>query len=354
MNRLEAQPRSILRLRRPLEMKTSLLVLGLLFSLDLCGPLFAQETYSAKSFESVDQSLHKKDAEIYELRQRIDRLEEVLEGQVLDRKFVGPFISNTIAEGHCETCDELREIQFPTIEVNGFLQFDTALFGESAATKRAYGDIADSTAVRRARLAVSGDVYTDVGYKLDVDFAASGHPSFRDMILEFREQAYADRFVIGFFKAPFQLDALTSSKDFTFAERAPFFTFAPFRQIGIGANGAFANEMATWSIVGFRTGTDGFAVAQSDDGYGLAARSTFLLWYVNEGRGLLHIGLNYNVEQPNGKVVRYDAKLGFFVDEEPGGSTTDIPAIVDTGLIATDGANILNFELVGTHGRLHF
>ena len=130
----------------------------------------------------------------------------------------------------------------------------------------AYGDIADSTAVRRARLAASGDIRPSIAYKVDLDFAASGHPSFRDMFVEFGKFPLAEDLVVGFFKAPFQLDALTSSKDFTFAERAPFFTFAPFRQMAIGAHGTAAHEAATWSVSGFRNPTDGFASGIVGDG----------------------------------------------------------------------------------------
>ncbi len=172
---------------------------------------------------------------------------------------------------------------YPTLDISGFLQFDSVWFDESEASRMAFGDIADSTAVRRARLAVSGDIVEDVGYKLDLDFAASGHPSFRDTFVEIRDRLIAERVVFGFFRMPFQMDALTSAKDFTFAELAPSFTFSPFQQMGLKAGGSLLDERATWTVAGFRTGTDGFAVAQSDDGYGLAARSTILPWHETDG-----------------------------------------------------------------------
>jgi len=159
---------------------------------------------------------------------------------------------------------------------------------------------------------------------------------------------------VGYFKTPFQLDALTSSRDLTFVERAPFSTFAPFRQLGIGAHGTVADEAVTWSLSGFRNPSDGFAVAQADDGYGIAARSTMLPWYDGDGRFLLHVGFDYCYFSPGGKTIEYDAELSFFVNEEPGGSASAIPPLVDTGTILAKGVNLFDVELAGTLGPIHY
>lgn len=306
-------------------------------------PVFTQVTPAVVQSDGRDVELH-------ELRQRVAVLEKQSRSRNQEDELTGHLVRDASGAGEYQ----LRESRYPTVHFGGFLQFDSVWFGESEATRAVYGNIADSTAVRRARLAASGDINADVGYKLDLDFAASGHPSFRDTIVEFSECRYADRLVIGFFKTPFQLDALTSSKDFTFAERAPFFTFAPFRQIGIGLDGMLVDERATWAIDGFRSGTDGFAVAQSDDGYGIATRMTFLLCFSNGGRRLLHAGFGYGHLAPAGNVVQYDAQLGFFVDEEPGGKTLGIPSLVDTGLIPASRVNIFNCELAGNLGSMHY
>lgn len=269
----------------------------------------------------------------------------------------GLFTSTTVPDwfdgelaGGCAVCNE----DYPTGHLSGFLQVDSAGFDQSADSVMALGAIHNKTAVRRARLALIGDLAQDIGYKLDIDFAGSGHPSARDVYIDFNNRPIADRLVVGNTKVPFQLEALTSSKDFTFAERAPFFTFAPFRQVGIWADGSYQDEMGTWSIAGFRVGKGGFVLNHADDGHGFAARSTVLHWYEDEGRYLLHTGLNYSYLQPFDKTVRYDSKLSFFTNQEPGIISPGIPVLVDTGTIPAEGVNLFNFELAGTVGWLNY
>ncbi len=341
----------------PIVRRTLLLLVAILSPTICTDSLFAQSSRLPASSTFADESGQSWEAEMLELRGRVLRLEETIADQTPDTFS----ISRLPKVDADQTIHELSRPfhvaptrQYPTMKIDGFLQFDSVWFGETAATRMAYGDIADSTAVRRARLAASGDIRPAIAYKVDLDFAASGHPSFRDMIVEFKESPLAGDLVVGFFKAPFQLDALTSSKDFTFAERAPFFTFAPFRQMGIGAHGTVAHEAATWSVSGFRNPTDGFAVAQADDGYGISARSTMLPWYDGDGPFLLHVGFDYGYFSPGGKTIEYDAKLSFFVDEEPGGSTTNIPPLVDTGTILANGVNLFDVELAGTFGPIHY
>ena len=242
---------------------------------------------------------------------------------------------------------------YPTGELSGFIQIDSAAFEQSPASMAAFGDINNRTAVRRARLALTGDLATDVGYKMDVEFATSP-PAARDVYLDFRDRPYADRLVVGTTKVPFQMEALTSSKNFTFAERAPFFTFSPFRQVGIWADGTLEEERGTWSLAGFLVGKGGFDLNHNADGQGFAARTTYLHWYEDDGRDLLHTGLNYSVLQPFDQMVRYDSKLSFFTNQEPGINSSGPPQLVDTGNVPAESVNLFNFELAGSHGRFNY
>ncbi|HAH48481.1 MAG TPA: hypothetical protein DCM07_27295, partial [Planctomycetaceae bacterium] len=176
----------------------------------------------------------------------------------------------------------------------------------------------------------------------------------RDIYLEFRDRPYADRLVVGTTKVPFQMEALTSSKNFTFAERAPFFTFSPFRQVGIWADGTLEEERGTWSVTGFIVGKGGFDLNHHADGQGIAARTTYLHWYADDGRDLLHTGLNYSVLQPFDRQVRYDSKLSFFTNQEPGINSSGPPQLVDTGYVPAENVNLFNFELAGSRGRFNY
>ena len=151
----------------------------------------AEESTDEPLSEPVNQYLIEQEPELLSSSEHEDRLHEIFD---------------------CESCNH----RYPTGEISGFLQFDTAGFDQSADSVAAFGVINNKTAVRRARLALIGDLAPDIGYKLDADYATSGHPSARDVFIEFRDRPIADRLVFGNTKVPFQLEALTSSKDFTF------------------------------------------------------------------------------------------------------------------------------------------
>jgi len=242
---------------------------------------------------------------------------------------------------------------YPTGKLSGFIQIDTAGFDQSPASMAAFGNINNRTAVRRARLALTGDLATDVGYKLDVEFATPS-PRARDVYLELRDRPYVDRLIVGSARVPFQMEALTSSKNLTFAERAPFFTFAPFRQVGLWADGTLEEERGTWSLAGFIMGKGGFDLNHNADGQGFAARTTYLHWYEDDGRDLLHTGLNYSILQPFDKMVRYDSKLSFFTNQEPGINAPGPPQLVDTGYVPAESVNLFNLELAGSRGRFNY
>ncbi|QDT95985.1 OprO/OprP family phosphate-selective porin [Gimesia aquarii] len=341
MNIQEVQLRSMLG--QPIKMKARLLIVGLLFSLGWCISLSGQKIFGGVPPEPIDP--------LVQPDHYLDEATQHQSGQ--DDQFVSPFTEHYTDLDPCVEC-EWDHRQYPTGELSGFLQFDSAAFNESAATRAAFGVINDKTAVRRARLALIGDLRTNVGYKLDVDFAAANHPSARDVFIDFKERPFADRLVLGNTKVPFQLEALTSSKDFTFVERAPFFTFTPFRQVGIWADGTFVDEQGTWSLAGFRVGQGGLVLNHAEDGQGVALRTTILPWYEDNGRYLLHTGFNYSYLQPFNKSVRYDAKLSFFSNQEPGINSPGVPILVDTGTIPAQGVNLFNYELAGTLGSLNY
>ncbi|WP_298860604.1 porin [uncultured Gimesia sp.] len=315
-----------------------LIVLGVSFSCCVHNSLLGQELVDALVAETTIQPFLDQEPDVSHSGKQV---------------FATSAVPDWFERDHTSEC-ALCNDRYPTGHLSGFLQVDSAGFDQSTDSVTAFGVINDKTAVRRARLALIGEVAQDIGYKLDVDFAASGHPSARDVFIDFNNRPIADRLVFGNTKVPFQLEALTSSKDFTFAERAPFFTFAPFRQVGIWADGRFEDEMGTWSIAGFRVGKGGFVLNHADDGHGFAARSTVLHWYEDEGRYLLHTGVNYSYMQPFDKSVRYDAKLSFFTNQEPGIISPGVPVLVDTGTIPAEGVNLFNFELAGTMGWLNY
>ncbi len=254
--------------------------------------------------------------------------------------------------------------EYPSVRLTGFFQADAGWSHQDAANRLALqgmnnGNIQDGADFRRARLAATGKAAENVSYMLEMDFAFPGHPSFMDVWLEVHDLAVLQNVRVGQYRNPIGMDGLTSVKELTFIERGLPFAFLPFRQIGVMTHGTNDDKDFTWALSGFRFPTDAYGGQIGDSGgYGLATRLTGLL--VDNGEdGVLHVGAAYSVIDPANNAVRYRSQPEFFIAETGGaafvpiGVPTAVPAFVDTGVIATNTANLFAAELATTAGSFH-
>lgn len=249
---------------------------------------------------------------------------------------------------------------FPTARLTGFFQADAVGFIQDAGNIQAVGDIQNGADFRRARLAATGDVWDNVGYMLEMDFAFPGRPSFMDVWLEVRDVMGGNNVRIGQYRQPFGMDGLTSVKELTFLERALPFAFLPFRQIGAMVFGNTEDEQSTYALSGFRfpTGPYGGNIGDSG-GFGVATRLTHLLIDHGDGNGLLHIGGGFTFANPANNLVQYRNQPEVFVSETGGaaqvpvGVPLAVPPFVDTGLIPTQNFSLFNAELAYAIGSFY-
>jgi phosphate-selective porin OprO/OprP len=246
--------------------------------------------------------------------------------------------------------------EYPTLSWGGFLQFDTGWVSQDAANVAAVGNINAQTGLRRVRLRAGGRVHRDISYVVDLDFAASGHPSFRDVKFTAHNRPIIQNLSIGYFQQPFGLDAMTSGRDLVLMERQLPFAFAPFRQPGARAYGTSFDNRVTWSYAGFAYPTDSFGVSEGDNGgWAYASRLTGLVYDNPDARALLHVGGSYCFEDPGNDIVSYSIQPGFFVTDPSSDATSgNVPVFVDTGDIATQNVNLYGVETVGLWGPLSF
>jgi hypothetical protein len=115
------------------------------------------------------------------------------------------------------------------LQIGGRVFNDWGWFDQDDDIETFIGDQVDGTEFRRARIFMKGDIYKNVGYKVEYDFAGGGRPSFKDVYLKLKEIPYAGNFRVGHFKEPFGLEELTSSRFITFMERGLNNVFAPSR-----------------------------------------------------------------------------------------------------------------------------
>ncbi len=245
--------------------------------------------------------------------------------------------------------------RYPTLQWHGFLQLDAGWVSQSQGNVRAVGDVESKAGLRRVRLRVGGELRRDVSYVVDLDFAASGHPSFRDVAFTLHDQGWLQNVQVGYFQQPFGFDAMTSGRELLLLERQLPFAFAPFRQTGMGAYGEAFDESVTWSFSGFRYPTDPFGVSEGDaGGWAFAERVTGVAYCDERESKLVHVGGSYSFINPGTDEVRYAIEPGFFVvdpaDQAPGST---IPAFVNTGRIPTENVYLAGAEMAAQWGSLN-
>lgn len=243
--------------------------------------------------------------------------------------------------------------EYPTVNWSGFLQLDNGDIVQDETNEATVGTIEPQFGLRRVRLRAFGDIREHTHYVVDLDFAASGHPSFRDVYLGFRSVPYVQNAALGYYKQPFGMDAESSGQELLFMERQPPFAFAPFRQTGMGVNGTGHNERLTYRASFYAFPTDSFGVS-AGDGMATSARITGLP-YLDEERGrLMHLGVGYGIGDPSDSMVRYAIEPSFFVTDPATDDGSSVPVFVDTGDIPTRLFQLLNFELAGAAGPIRW
>lgn len=248
--------------------------------------------------------------------------------------------------------------EFPSVRVTGFFQVDAVWFDQNDANKRQVGDVSDSVDFRRARIGVTGDVWENVGYQFDLDFALPGRPNFMDVFIEFREMMNLPATVrVGQWRMPFGMNTVTSVRELSFLERPLPFVMTPFFQPGIGIHDSVADDNITWAVAGFRFPSDVYGGIIGDrGGYSLSTRET-IVFGGDSGDALLHLGGNYAYLNSASNTFRTLSQPEVFVNASPGAvvpprSFVNVPPFVDTGLIDGEQANLFGGEIAGRAGSL--
>ncbi|MCA9088282.1 MAG: porin [Planctomycetaceae bacterium] len=255
---------------------------------------------------------------------------------------------------------------YPSVRVTGFFQADSvwvqqspdnqlALVNQDTGPPMALGDIQDGADFRRTRLAATGDVWENVSYMIEMDFAFAGRPSFMDVYLDMHDIPLLGNVRVGQWRQPFGMDALTSVKDLMFLERALPFAFVPFRQTGVGFYDSNEELGVTWAASAFRYPVDAYGGNVGDNGgYGGSTRLTGLL-VEGDNNEIVHVGFNYAYLDPSNDAVQYRNQPEIFDNQTPGAvgpANTTLPFFVNTGILPTQNINLYGVELAGSYGSL--
>jgi len=192
-------------------------------------------------------------------------------------------------------------------KVFGRIYLDWTTYDQDAGSKAlpGYGNQHNGNEFRTMRFGVKGSGFGVFTYKAEVDFASRTRTAFKDTYMQVGDLPLIGNLRGGFFKEPFGLEELTSSKYITFTERnMANGAFSVARRTGVMAFDQTENERLLWQIGVFSTNGDAVAADHDeppffqDDNGGTAVtmRLCGTPWYdeATEGRGLLHTGIAYS------------------------------------------------------------
>lgn len=234
----------------------------------------------------------------------------------------------------------------PTLNWSMQIQTDGLWSDQDAVNRASVGSIPDGVAFRRARFNMFGE-YGQVEYRLGLDFALPGRPSFIDVFIGLNDVPLLGHVRAGHFFEPFSLEQYSQNRFITFLERAlPTEPISPGRNTGVMAFDTYANQRGTWAVGAFHTDTDVFGDDTGNDfRAAVTGRATYLPWYdeATNGRDMLHLGVGYSARATKGGQVRFAVRP----EVRLGSATPNVPNFVDTGSI---GAGF--YQLIGAEGLL--
>ncbi len=278
---------------------------GALLSVFLAGSgAFAQQDVPATEKELL--------AAIESLKARV----EALEAKVGQQRTTSPQLENRLAlleeklakaepDGNDFSVFWKDSLRFETadgsvkLRLGGSVALDSFWASQGRNSTWWRGDIQDGVEFRRARVYLEGSLYDSIDFKWLYDFANDGLAKFKDFYLEFRDIPYV-RLRIGKYFQPFSLDRLSDSNLLEVA--LPTDAFTPDRQTGVMVFNSLFEERLSWAVSLYKHDSSRFGEQFDEDtGWDAAARVAGAPWYANNGEQLLHLGLGYTFQNPDGR-----------------------------------------------------
>lgn len=237
-----------------------------------------------------------------------------------------------------ESADKNFKMKF-----GGRIQFDMAWLSQDDSLSAAFGNHVSGVEFRRVRLFNEGQIYHNVHYKLQLDFA-SGGATFKDVFIELKYIPVVGNLRMGQFKEPFRLEVLTSSNYLTFMERPSIIAFMPERNFGAMIHNEMLGKRIGWQLGVFRNADEAGNDQDAGEDYNFTGRASWLLLNDAEHHRTMQIGVAYSSRSP--KNGQYNAT------SRPAAHLA--PKYVSTGTISDVSAmNLVNAEAVVIAGPLY-
>jgi len=193
---------------------------------------------------------------------------------------------------------ETSDKQFK-FKIGGRIMNDWAWFDVDDEIDNVAGENEDGTEFRRARLYFAGEIYENVIFKAQYDFAG-GDTDFSDVYIGLKKLGPLGTFRVGHMFEPVGLEELTSSKYITFMERSLTSVFIPGRNTGFQLNNTCADGKMTWAVGAFHD-TDDFGDSDGDN-WNISTRLTGTPLVTDDA--LVHLGFSYRYGVPDDTELR--------------------------------------------------
>jgi phosphate-selective porin OprO/OprP len=237
----------------------------------------------------------------------------------------------------------------------------------------------DGVDFRRARFRMDGTMYENIDFEAEYDFVNSNNyftsltptntgatpgtvgifpqnplptnvTALTDLHWTFTKLPTIGNIRVGNHKEAIGFEHMVSSRYLPFMERSynqdTFYggTFNGFTP-GISMFNTMMGERGTWNIGVFKPPINVFSYNNISSDYSVTGRVTALPWYVDEGRGLFHLGFSVSDRTGYNGVYRYRTR-----DAIRSGISSTWPVPADTGNILISRQQWLNSECVAVYG----
>jgi phosphate-selective porin OprO and OprP len=230
-------------------------------------------------------------------------------------------------------------VSYPVLRPNGRLQVDAGLYQDERK------NLSNGTEIRRARLAVLGQVAPLWSFQLELEYA-DDDARVSDAWLMYAPTPHI-RAQFGNFKEPFTLEAVTSSRYLTFMERSIVDGIVPSRHIGAALRTNFSPATAAIGLFGQAPGDIGEDDLEDSEAWGTVARATVAPLY-QPGK-FFHLGGSTRYRTPDARTGGGD-RVRFRAYPE---AHLDRTRFLDTGnLIGVDAYVQFGAEAAAVYGPL--
>ena len=232
-----------------------------------------------------------------------------------------------------------------TIRPGLVILYDYTGVSQDAASIAQVGEQRDQGQLRASRLLVRGTIGTDYAVRYLIAGEYKGFDSTRntnwdmtDVSLTFPLRGPATTLTVGKTKQTHAYEMVGDAANLAFQERvlSPFFVS---RAVGLRLNHVTADRMST---LAFGVYNDSWAGSSDvpNDGTDVTARATRLLWFEDDGRRMLHVGLSLRRAGADGGRLRYRGRP----------ESNVLAYYVDTGSFAADHGTHVGLEAIWADG----